>query len=627
MVVNGETIKSRWWAKIEEVFSFDLRSLALLRMGLALVIIADLIMRSQDLTAHYSDNGVLPRTALINQIINPWYWSIHLISGQTFVQGLLFLLAGFIALAMLVGYRTRLATIASWALVISLHNRNPALIFAADDVLRALLFWAIFLPLGACYSLDSALNSSKQPLPKTVFSAATIALMVQQVLIYAGSAAFKTKSELWWPQGDAVYYALSFDQYATGFGLFLLSFPPIILKLLTFAALWFEWLGPLMIFIPWRVSFFRCLAVVSFILLHIGFGLCFELGIFPYLSVFSWLAFIPTAVWDHLEEKIKTKERQGLIIYYDVDCGFCKKIVYLIRTFLILPGTPLLVAQDEDSIYQDMQKYNSWVVVDWEGNRRFKWEGIAYVVSLSPVFKPLATVLRWKPLMSVGTKFYEAIATNRKLAGKFTAPFKFRPLDVHSSLTINLITLFLLFLTLIWNLKSYVGQTVNRRKVQKNDWISFTHKTLSRRTFQRIDVIGYLTRLDQSWSIFAPNPPRDDGWHLIQGKLKDGREVDVLTGKAGSVSWEKPTREQRNKLYHNMQVRTYFINLNRAIGRKLYPHYGKYLCHDWNQKYSGKKQLESFDIYFMDERTVAANEQQNVEKTKHWEQDCFDKKS
>ena len=105
--------KSILTKKLEELFGFDLRSLAAFRIGLALIILADLIIRSRDIKAHYTDFGVLPRTALIDGILNPWYWSVHLISGQPLVQTLLFLFAGLVAFALLVGYRTRLAVIAS----------------------------------------------------------------------------------------------------------------------------------------------------------------------------------------------------------------------------------------------------------------------------------------------------------------------------------------------------------------------------------------------------------------------------------------------------------------------------------------------------------------------------------
>ena len=612
-------------SKLDEIFGFDLRSLALFRIGLALVIIADLIIRWSDIKAHYSDYGITPRIFLIDQIIDSWYWSIHLISGQPFVQGLIFLVAGLIAFAMLVGYRTRLATIASWALVISLHNREPNVLFAADMVLRALLFWSMFLPLGACYSVDSALNSSQEKLPKRFASIATFAFMVQQVLIYAGSAAYKVKSEVW-HDGTAVYYALSFDQYATSFGQFFLHNLPWLLAPFTIFALWFEFIAPFIIFIPFRVTFFRSLAVILFVALHISFGLFFTIELFPFLSIVSWMVFIPSPVWDNLATKLKTEPRQGLTIYYDADCGFCKKVVYLFRTFLILPGTPLLMAQDEELIYADMQKYNSWVVVDWQGNHHYKWEAVCYVVSLSPVFGFISPILRFAPLMSIGTKFYETIASNRKLAGKLTAPFKFRPLDVKPSLTLNIVALILLILTLIWNLTSFVDQTVYRRKegANSNDFYSLAYKLLHRRTFNLIRPLGLLTRLDQNWTIFAPSPPLDDGWHIIEGKLKNGEQVDVLWGRK-EINWEKPSLQERDKLYRNSRWRTYFINLNRSIGEKLYPYYASYLCRQWNSTHQGKKQLDSLTIYFMDERTVPPNETQTVEKTVDYRQSCSSK--
>lgn len=607
--------------KLEEIVGLDLRSLAIFRIGLALATIADLVSRVQALNAHYTDFGVLPRAALIDEILRPWYWSIHLIAGQPLVQALLFLLAASAALAMLVGYRTRLATIVTWALTVSIQNRNPALLFAADDVLRAILFWAMFLPLGASYSIDSALNSSTKPLPKRVCSGATFAFIIQLCYIYMWSAAFKTTSETWWPDGSAVYYALSFDQYVTGFGEFLLSFPSPVLKVLTFASLIFEWVGPLLLFIPFRTSFFRCVVIISFILLHVGFELCFDIGMLSFLSIANWLALIPSSVWDAAAKRLENPQRRGLRIYYDADCGFCKKAVHLIRTFLILPGTPLLLAQDDASIYDDMQKNNSWVVVDWQENRHFKFEAIVYVCSLSPIFWMFVPLLRWNAIMIAGTKFYETIASNRRAAGRLTRPLQFRPISVNSSRIFDVTALFLLLILSLWNFKNFVDQPVSRRRQIQDDWFYQVHRFFTRRPFQAIAWLPGLTRLDQNWSIFAPSPPKDDGWHVIVGKVKDGNEIDILQENE-TISWEKPTVKQRKDLYKTIQWRVYFINLNRAIGQKLYPHFVQYLCQEWNSKQGGEKRLDSVTIYFMDERTVAENKTQKVEKKKHWQQSC-----
>ncbi|MBD2292683.1 HTTM domain-containing protein [Anabaena sphaerica FACHB-251] len=600
MVTQQETSKTSWRKNLETVIGLDLRSLAAFRIGISTIILVDLFTRFGDLTAHYTDVGVLPR-ALLKEIAKTGHWSLHTISGEPIFQVLLFIIAAFFAVLMLVGYRTRVATIASWILLISMHNRNPALIFAADDVLRALMFWAMFLPWGACYSLDSALNTSQRKLPTTVVSGATFALMCQQCFIYIFSAAIKTKSPIW-TDGTAVYYALSYDQYVTPFGYFLLNFQPI-LNVFTKITLVLEWIGPLAIFVPFRNSLFRLGAVITFIGLHAGFGLTLNIGIFPFLSIFSWLAFLPSEFWNGLEKRLQTPARQGLIIYFDADCGFCKKVVHILRTLLILPGTPLLMAQDYPNAYADMQTHNSWVIEDYQGKRYFKFKGIVYVVSLSPVFRFLVPLLNWKPIMAGGTKFYEAVANNRKFAGNFTKPFKFRPLEVRKSRVLNILAVVLLIYAFIWNIQSYAPDLFKRK------------------IWHRTEVMGRITRLDQSWSIFAPAPPRDDGWHVIPGSLENGSQVDIFQG-GNAVNWDKPSLGVRSAIYRNMQWRTYFINLNRAIGKKLYPFYGKYLCYAWNTQHQGSEKLEKFNIYFMDERTVPPGEEQTVEKKLTWEQSC-----
>src|SRR5262245_64238108 len=105
-------------------------------------------------------------------------------SGVWEVQAILFVAAGVSALALLVGHRTRLATIASWLLFTSLNTRNPMVVLGADVLLRVVLFWAMFLPLGARYSVDRAwLGATKDSRPR-VLSAATVAYLLQIVLVY-----------------------------------------------------------------------------------------------------------------------------------------------------------------------------------------------------------------------------------------------------------------------------------------------------------------------------------------------------------------------------------------------------------------------------------------------------------
>lgn len=609
-----------WLHALQERYAFDVRSLALLRMGLALVILIDLFWRFPDIAAHYSDVGVLPRTAIIDEFLHPWYWSVHLLSGQPFVQGLLFAIAALLALAMLVGYRTRLVTIASWVLLVSLHHRNPTLLFAADSVLRTVMFWAMFLPLGAAYSVDIALNPKAHLVPKQIFSGAVIAFTVQQCFIYIFSAVFKTTSDIWWPDLTAVYYALSFDQYVTPLGALVLKLPVIVLKIFTLATLILEWVGPLFLFMPYRTHFFRTATVITFILLHVGFGLTLNIGMFPLLSIVTWLTFIPSSVWERWKKQSYSRPQAGLKIYYDADCGFCKKVVYLLRIFLLLPETPLEPAQSEASIQADMERWNSWVVVDWQENRHFKFEAIVYVISISPVFHILTPLLRSRQVMKLGNRFYETIANNRKKAGIFTSPLQFRSFTAPTPLWQSVVALMLLGLIFILNLR---GFTDSWAFIKQDTPILRNLRRITRsRTLQSIDWIGYLLRLDQGgWGIFAPAPPRDDGWHVVVGTLADGTQVNLLEPEK-PISFDKPTIGDRQRLYRNMQWRTYYINLNRNIGKKMYPYYGSYLCRNLQNKFKGKKALKQIDVYFMEERSVDPGQTPVVNKQLQFQYQC-----
>ena len=125
------------------VFSIDSRALGVFRICLALILIFDLIVRSFALKAHYTDLGVLPVGLLIERYSHFGWISIHTSSGGIIFQSILFLIAFIFALSLLVGYKTKLSTIVSWFLLISIQSRNPIILQGGDIMLRVLMFWAI----------------------------------------------------------------------------------------------------------------------------------------------------------------------------------------------------------------------------------------------------------------------------------------------------------------------------------------------------------------------------------------------------------------------------------------------------------------------------------------------------
>ncbi len=294
-------------SKVEELFGADLRSLACFRIGLAVLIIFDLIIRGTSLRAHYTDFGILPRGALIDQFSPLWRISFHFMSGEFMIQLGLFLVAGIFALALLVGYQTRIATVLSWIMLTSLHARNPMILQAGDIFFHLLLFWGMFLPLGARASFDSFLKPPSQPLPRSFTSIATGAFFFQVAVIYWVSVAHKLHPNsfpIWGREGTAVYYAMHIDQFATPIAVFIRQFPWL-MKCLNYFSLFVEACGPLLLFCPFATGIVRTLAVFLIIGMHLGFRLCLELGPFPWISSVAMLPFLPAFFWETLLKWLK----------------------------------------------------------------------------------------------------------------------------------------------------------------------------------------------------------------------------------------------------------------------------------------------------------------------------------
>ncbi len=98
---------------VARLFALDVRTLAVFRIALALVLLADLAIRYTDLTTMYVGDGMFPRDQIRLRYTSAWNWSLHFFADTAGFQTALFGLATFAATALLVGWQTRLAAIVS----------------------------------------------------------------------------------------------------------------------------------------------------------------------------------------------------------------------------------------------------------------------------------------------------------------------------------------------------------------------------------------------------------------------------------------------------------------------------------------------------------------------------------
>ncbi|MBD1398628.1 HTTM domain-containing protein [Pontibacter sp. JH31] len=295
---------------LRRVFTVDLRALSIMRIWVGGIILIDLAIRATDLEAHYSNMGVLPLHVLHQFGWNPYHFSFHTLSGLWQVQAVLFLIAAVFAGCLLLGYKTRTATIASWLLLLSLQNRNTFISQGGDDLLRMLLFWGMFLPWGRFYSYDAVRSEPPALQQTTYFSAATTAYILQIFLVYFCTALLKNAPE-WTTEGTALYYALSLDQILMPVGRLIYPYPDL-LKFLTHFTWYTELLLPFLLLIPFYNHLFRLIVVGVLFFFHIGISLTLFVGLFYLVNIASISGLLPPKAMDWAEKQLLSSFRRPL---------------------------------------------------------------------------------------------------------------------------------------------------------------------------------------------------------------------------------------------------------------------------------------------------------------------------
>ena len=596
-------------AILTKMFGLDYRSLALMRIGIGVTILLDLIQRSTSLFVHYSDQGILPRADYLDKWYNKWYVSLHMASGMAGFEGVLFVIAGIFAIMLILGYRTRLAIVVSWFLLISLHNRNPLVLQGGDVIFRAAVFWMMFLPLGSRFSLDRILNRIPRPKQNMILGVETIAYIIQVGLFYFMTGFLKTGTA--WQDGTAVYYALSVDQLTTWFGTWL-SHQDYLTHPLTIATRYLEYYGAFLFITPVLSGPLRTLAVFLFAGLQFGFNISMHLGLFGLICIVITLGILPSWFWDTLVLRMRhwfeKRAKGGLSIYYDYDCTFCSKVTRIIKQLLMLsPTTVVLPSSTDKAIEAKMLEKNSWVVIDQYQNQHFGFDGIVTVISYSPLFAPFALIGKIPGISHIGEYCYRLVANKRTLVCKPEEPEQ--PWKMPKKILYGAQSILvggLLIYIILWNM-----DTTGKYNFisQKNEWV------------------GWLTRIDQKFDMFAPTPLTEDGWYIIPGTLRDGTGTDVFREKLNTtnyvpVSYEKP--KSVSSLYKNQRWQKYMMNL---WGKSYAPYrelYGKYICREWNGSHGYDQNLMDFKMVFMLEKTPPEGQPlPTAIPTTIWEHHCF----
>ncbi|AKT35947.1 HTTM domain-containing protein [Chondromyces crocatus] len=353
-------------------FALDPRALRALRVGLGGLVLADLMSRAADLASFYTDQGLLPRAALIEPDATLPPMSLHLVAGSVGVVVVLFVLAALAALALAWGVFPRVSALLSWIFAVSIQHRNPALLSGGDQLLALLLLWCAFAPLDGRGASQVHVRGVRAPL---LVSVGTAAIVAQVCAVHLFAGLIKLRESPAWRGGHAVGLALQDVSVSPWVASWLGH--ELLLAGVTWGVLALEIGAPLaLLALPAGAARARTGVVLALLALHVGIALCLQVGIFPFVSIVALLALVPSWGWDRLRVSLPSpgvevsppvRWREGLgAALAALSLGSNVSSVWPAARPPASVATPLAwaVLAQEWSMYVDLREPSGWFRVD-----------------------------------------------------------------------------------------------------------------------------------------------------------------------------------------------------------------------------------------------------------------------
>ncbi len=271
----------------------DGRPASFFRIVFALLLLKDALFHLPLATFFYSDQGVVPRSALLD-LARGDRFSLMDALPHPWMATLFFLLWAAVALGLLLGYRTRALAVANFLILLSVHERNVYVLTGADSILRALSFWMIFIPLNAYYSLDARhARRAGRPFERSGYAFPVQMMQLQVAVVYIFAGWLKALGPMW-TGGEAMAYIVQLNALLLPFGLWFREVAPAaLLTFMTHITIVGELSFVLLVFAPFGQPLLRVLGLLFGLALHTGIALLLSIPDFSVVMIASYLIFLP----------------------------------------------------------------------------------------------------------------------------------------------------------------------------------------------------------------------------------------------------------------------------------------------------------------------------------------------
>jgi len=637
--------------------ALDLRPLGLMRILFGAVLFLAVADIGPVLFTFLSDDGVMPRSALLDGLMRRDRFCVLLAVGPNWLLALLFA-ADLVALAAFtVGYRTRTANIVAFVLTSGIHERNFMPFDGADNVVRVMLFWTMFMPCGARCSVDAVLASARgEPVRETACALPIRIGQMQIAWVYLNTVIHKWPGASW-HDGSALHTALGLDhlfvrslgkrvfhwplftKLGTHFALAVerAFFPLVFLPLFKTPgiAAWLERQSPAvrqslgLMFQPTP----KALAILLGMALHLGIAVLMAVGNFSYVMIASYLLLFEPGwtvaaiagaghAWKRLIGSAK------LVVLYDGECGFCARMARILRGLDAFEALELRDFRAESPLERlppipgaDLERR---MHVLGRGGVEAGFRGLVSVALRVPLLVPLGFLGRFPGAQLLGDRVYDFVAARRqalhpRCAGACALPNGRAPGVVelmrelvprrvkHAALGAMHLGLVYLAAAAAWSSMpsnfTLLGRSVDPDK-HMPAWMNSSVQ---------------FAELWQKWDMFSPNPTDTDIYLMGRGELTNGTRVDVLRGDEHGGPMPPIDRgvfySRWTKFIHNIA----YANQSWLL------EFGRYICRHWNDNPPpGRAQLKTFKI-FREQRRVppVGHAPLPWEEQMIWDHRCF----
>ena len=290
----------------------DIAPLALFRILYGLQLFNWFWQLLPNLNAFFTDEGIFPRRQLL--AFYPERLSLLNLVGEWWQVALFWAFACVVALAVALGWRTRLACFLAFVLIVAFQWRNPLILDGSDLVFRFVPLWLMFTNAGGMWSIDAL----RRPQPPTGRGwALPIRILELQVAwIYLATGIEKVAGALW-VDGTAAYYALQLEHTFGRWWARPIAMQPVLVKLISWGTIAVE-LGFLpLVMIPSNLT--RVLASIAAAGLHLGILVMMNVGNFPVIMLSTLVLFLPPAwvrafvdrTYGFLQQRLPRTARRG----------------------------------------------------------------------------------------------------------------------------------------------------------------------------------------------------------------------------------------------------------------------------------------------------------------------------